>query len=68
MNQLIAQSRRESNPAKRKQIFAKIQEILADEVPYIPLWQSKDYAFAQNGIGGVIINPSQTFPFWTIYR
>jgi peptide/nickel transport system substrate-binding protein len=68
MNQLIAQSRRESNPAKRKQIFAKIQEILADEVPYIPLWQTKEYAFARNGITGVIINPSQTFPFWTIAK
>ncbi|NCR03881.1 MAG: peptide ABC transporter substrate-binding protein [Microcystis aeruginosa LG13-03] len=68
MNQLIAQSRRESNPAKRKQIFGKIQEILADEVPYIPLWQTKEYAFARHGITGVIINPSQTFPFWTIAK
>lgn len=68
LNQLIAQQRREQNPQRRQAIFAQIQEILAAEVPYIPLWQSKDYAFAQNGIGGVIINPSQTFPFWTIYR
>ncbi len=68
MNQLIAQSRQESNPAKRKQIFGKIQEILADEVPYIPLWQTKEYAFARHGITGVIINPSQTFPFWTIAK
>jgi peptide/nickel transport system substrate-binding protein len=66
MNQLIAQSRQESNPEKRKQIFVKIQEMLADEVPYIPLWQTKEYAFARHGITGVIINPSQTFPFWTI--
>lgn len=68
MNQLIAQSRQESNPEKRKQIFIKIQEILADQVPYIPLWQTKEYAFARNGITGVIINPSQTFPFWTITK
>lgn len=66
MNQLIDQERREQDPAARKQIFAEIQEILARDVPYIPLWQSKDYAFAQNGISGVTINPSQYFPFWTI--
>jgi peptide/nickel transport system substrate-binding protein len=66
VNQLIDQQRQEQNPTARKAIFAKIQDILAQDVPYIPLWQSKDYAFAQNNIKGVIINPSQNFPFWTI--
>ncbi len=68
MNQLIAQQRREQNPQQRQAILAEIQQMLAEDVPYIPLWQNKDYAFAQNGIEGVTINPSQTFPFWTIYR
>jgi peptide/nickel transport system substrate-binding protein len=66
INQLIEQQRQEQNPDKRKAIFAEIQDIMARDVPYIPLWQTKDYAFAKNGIGGVTINPSQTFPFWTI--
>jgi peptide/nickel transport system substrate-binding protein len=66
MNALIDRSRRETDPTQRTAIFAQIQEILASEVPYIPLWQTKEYAFARNGIEGVIINPSQTFPFWTI--
>ncbi|MEG3436655.1 ABC transporter substrate-binding protein [Pannus brasiliensis CCIBt3594] len=66
MNELIDRSRTESDPAKRTAIFAEIQDILAEEVPYIPLWQTKEYAFARNGLRGVIINPSQTFPFWTI--
>lgn len=68
MNQLIDQQRKESDPVKRNEIFARIQTLLAQEVPYIPLWQTKDFAFAQNNIKGVIINPSQTFPFWTIER
>jgi peptide/nickel transport system substrate-binding protein len=66
MNELIDRQRRENDFAKRAAIFAEIQDILAEEVPYIPLWQAKDYAFARKGIKGVIINPSQTFPFWTI--
>jgi peptide/nickel transport system substrate-binding protein len=66
MNQLIDQQRQEQDPAKRQEIFAQIQELLAAEVPYIPLWQTKDYAFAQNGVTGVMINPSQNLPFWTI--
>jgi len=68
MNQLIDQQRKEVDSAKRNAIFAQIQTLLAEEVPYIPLWQTKDFAFAQNDIQGVIINPSQTFPFWTIGR
>ncbi|MEB3309200.1 MAG: ABC transporter substrate-binding protein [Snowella sp.] len=68
MNQWIDQQRQEADPVKRNAILAKIQTQLADDVPYIPLWQTKDFAFAQKDIQGVIINPSQTFPFWTIER
>ena len=68
VNQLISQQRQETNPETRKAIFTQIQENLAEDVPYVPLWQTKDYAFAQNGVEGVIINPSQNFPFWTIQR
>ncbi len=67
-NELIKQSRQEQDPAKRQAIFVQLQELLAQDVPYVPLWQTKDYAFAQNKIEGVTINPSQTFPFWTIKR
>ncbi len=68
VNQLIEQQRQEQNPEKRQAIFAELQQILAQDVPYIPLWQTKDYAFAQSNITGVTINPSQNFPFWTISR
>lgn len=68
VNQLIDQQRQSADPQERNEIFGQIQTILAEDVPYIPLWQTKEYAFAQNDINGVTINPSQTFPFWTINR
>jgi len=68
INQTLIRQRQEQNPQMRKALFAEIQTLLAQDVPYIPLWQTKDYAFAQEGIDGVTINPSQTFPFWTIKR
>ncbi|MCC0175744.1 peptide ABC transporter substrate-binding protein [Waterburya agarophytonicola K14] len=67
-NQLIQQSRTEQDLVKRQSIFGELQELLVQDVPYVPLWQTKDYAFAQNSIDGVTINPSQNFPFWTIKR
>ncbi|MFN5516265.1 MAG: ABC transporter substrate-binding protein [Cyanobacteriota bacterium] len=63
---LIDRQRRELNPQRRDELLGVIQALVAETVPYIPLWQSKDFAFAQNHIQGAVINPSQTFPFWTM--
>lgn len=68
MNELIDQQRRSRNSEERQEIFAEIQTILARDVPYVPLWQVVDYAFAQNNVQGVTINPSQNFPYWTIEK
>ena len=68
VNQLIAGERKEQNPQARKAIFGELQDILAKDVPYIPLWQTKDYIFAQKGVTGAGINPTQTLPFWTIKK
>ncbi len=67
-NELIKQQRQETDVTERKQIFAQLQETLAEDVPYVPLWQTKDYAFAQNNVQGVVLNPSQNFPFWQISK
>ncbi|MDJ0742087.1 MAG: ABC transporter substrate-binding protein [Xenococcaceae cyanobacterium MO_167.B27] len=68
VNQLINQQRQEVDPETRQTIFAQLQQTLAQDVPYIPLWQTKDYAFAHNDIQGLTINPSQNIPFWTLKR
>ncbi len=68
MNDLIAKQRKESDSVKRSQILQNIQEILAQDVPFIPLWQNKEYAFAQKGVGGVKIEPNQQLPYWTISK
>ena len=41
INKLINQQRQETNPATRKTIFTEIQEILAQDVPYVPLGKLK---------------------------
>lgn len=68
MNQLIQQERKEQNPQVRKQIFAEIQKLLAQDVPLIPLWQNKDYAFAKKGIQNVQLDPIQQLPLWEIKK
>jgi peptide/nickel transport system substrate-binding protein len=68
MNQLIQQQRREQDPQKRKEIFGEIQQLMAQDVPIIPLWQSKDFAFAKQGLQGVKLDPIQQLPFWDIKK
>jgi peptide/nickel transport system substrate-binding protein len=67
-NQLIAQSRRVQNPVQRKQVFEQLQELSAIDVPYVPLWQSKDYLFVQKGIEGAHLEVTQKVPFWTLRK
>ncbi len=67
-NQLIDQQRLETDPTQRRQLFEQLQQILAQQVPFIPLWQSKSYVFAGKGLQGVRLEPTQQFAFWTISR
>jgi peptide/nickel transport system substrate-binding protein len=67
-NDLIAQQRAEQDPAARQAIIAQLQDMMAEEVPYVPLWQNKDYVFAKNGVSGVAIEPSQQFLLWRMSR
>jgi peptide/nickel transport system substrate-binding protein len=68
LNKLISDERKEQKPEARKKIFDQLQDIIAKDVPYIPLWQTKDFIFTQKGITGAGINPTQTLPFWTIKK
>lgn len=66
MNQLIEQQLGEQNQQKRQQIFGEIQTIMAQEVPIIPLWQTKDYAFARKGLQNAQLDPIVQLPLWQI--
>jgi peptide/nickel transport system substrate-binding protein len=67
-NQLIQQQRAEQNPEARNAIFTQLQGLLTEDVPYVPLWQNKDYVFAQPTVQGVSIQPTQQFLLWQIKK
>ncbi len=68
VNKLIDQQRKEQNPETRKKIFADIQTQVSTDVPYVPLWQNKDYVFAQKGVNDVKIDPTQNLIYKTIKK
>ncbi|MCB5180398.1 ABC transporter substrate-binding protein [Streptomyces antimicrobicus] len=50
--------------------YTRLQDIVADEVPVLPLWQSKQYAVARPNVQGLqwSLDPSTIFRFWEISK
>ncbi|WP_431773436.1 ABC transporter substrate-binding protein [Streptomyces cucumeris] len=50
--------------------YQRIQDVVADDVPMLPLWQGKQYAVAQNTISGLqwTLDSSTVFRFWEISK
>ncbi|MEM7064938.1 MAG: ABC transporter substrate-binding protein [Cyanobacteria bacterium P01_B01_bin.77] len=65
-NELLAKQSAELEASVRGGLFKDLQQAMVEDVPYIPLWQNKDYVFAASGVAGVAIEPNQQFLLWQI--
>lgn len=67
---LIPQSRREADRIGASNSLTEIQDIVAEDVPVLPLWQGKQYVAARNDITGVAyaLNSSSTLQLWELGR
>jgi peptide/nickel transport system substrate-binding protein len=70
MDKLLADQQASTDQAEREEIFKQIQEIAAEEVPIIPIWQGKQVAAVREGITGVAdtFDPSFQFRYWLIAK
>ncbi|MEU6068200.1 MULTISPECIES: ABC transporter substrate-binding protein [Streptomyces] len=69
-NTLIPESRREADRLTASKSLTSIQDIVADDVPVLPLWQGKQYVAARNDITGAsyALNSSSTLQLWELGR
>ncbi|MFE7230767.1 ABC transporter substrate-binding protein [Streptomyces sp. NPDC002405] len=69
-NTLIPQSRRQADRLSASASLTDIQDIVASEVPLIPLWQGKQYVAARDNITGTAyaLNSSATLQLWELGR
>jgi peptide/nickel transport system substrate-binding protein len=63
VDRLIEQATASTDPAERLRLFGDVQKILAKEVPYISLWDKKNYAIAQRTLAGIHIRPAADLLF-----
>ncbi|RMI44612.1 ABC transporter substrate-binding protein [Streptomyces triticirhizae] len=66
--ELLPATRREADRADSAEAFSAVQDIVAEEVPMIPIWQGRQYAVANENINGLqwTLDPSTVFRFWEL--
>jgi peptide/nickel transport system substrate-binding protein len=70
VDELIAEEKASTEEQARLAAFEEIQQIAAEDVPIVPIWQGKQVAAVQPGISGVVdtFDPSFQFRYWLISK
>ncbi|CAL9596935.1 ABC transporter substrate-binding protein [Streptomyces pilosus] len=67
---LLPRTAAQSDRAATDKEFGRIQDIVAEEVPVLPVWQAKQYAVVQDGVYGLeyCLDASTVFRFWELSK
>jgi peptide/nickel transport system substrate-binding protein len=60
---LIDQARHESDQKVRKRLYAELQEVLAEDMPYVNLWYFDNVLVHSKRLHGITLNPSGNYNF-----
>jgi ABC-type transport system substrate-binding protein len=63
LDALIAAGRKETDQEKRKQIYAQVQQILAEDLPYINLWYLDNVLVHTARVSNLPLNPAGNYDF-----
>ncbi|MEU3519876.1 ABC transporter substrate-binding protein [Streptomyces sp. NPDC006654] len=67
---LIPRTAAESNRSSTGASFGELQDIVADQVPILPVWQGKQYAVIRDNVVGYeyCLDASTVFRFWELSK
>ena len=70
INELVQAGRATTEQGAREEAYTEIQQIAAEEVPTLPIWQGKQVAAAVEGVSGVedTFDASFSFRMWMISK
>jgi peptide/nickel transport system substrate-binding protein len=63
MDQLIDEGRRELDQNKRREIYAQVQRIVAQDLPYVNLWYFDNVLVTSDRVHNVQLSPSGNYDF-----
>ena len=61
VDELLDKGKRETDQKRRAEIYGEIQQILAEELPYVSLWHEDNVAVLREGIEGYYTTPNARF-------
>ncbi|MFC7217896.1 ABC transporter substrate-binding protein [Streptomyces polyrhachis] len=69
-DELLPQTASEADRGATVPEFVKVQDLVAEELPVLPLWQGKQYAVAKENMLGLegVLDASTVFRFWEIEK
>jgi peptide/nickel transport system substrate-binding protein len=65
---LVHAQQRQLDPAKRAVTIKEAQTYMADQAPYVPVFQISQFAATSDRISGVILDPIQIFRYWLVEK
>ena len=68
MLELIRTEQKTIEPDRRADAIRAAQAYMADQVPYIPLFQAPQFAATSAKVSGVVLDPIQIFRFWLLEK
>ncbi len=68
MLDLVHASQRELDPVKRADILKQAQAHMADQTPYVPVFQIPQFAATTDAVSGVVLDPIQVFRYWLLEK
>jgi peptide/nickel transport system substrate-binding protein len=68
MLELVHTEQRVQDPARRADAVRDAQAYMADQVPYVPLFQAPQLAAASAKVNGIVLDPIQIFRCWLLEK
>lgn len=61
VDELLEEGERVADPQLRQKIYGEVQQILAEELPYVSLWHEDNIAIVRKGTGGYYTTPNARY-------
>ncbi|MBI4161175.1 MAG: ABC transporter substrate-binding protein [Acidobacteria bacterium] len=58
---LLEAGARETDPSRRREVYSRVQKVLAEDLPEFPLWHRDEIAVVKRGIDGFRLTPTGDF-------
>ncbi len=68
MLSLVAAQASELDATKRATIIKQAQSYMADQTPYVPVFQISQFASSSDKVSGIVLDPIQIFRYWLLEK